>query len=340
MEKIKRYASWFGGTLARIVEFGEVEKVKNLRLDEAIVLLDRIVTNEFYYIFNDEERILIEWLDSKFLDDVGFGCYVFHAACRTGCVELVKWMIENNICIEKVGELKYDQLYDALRISCIGNQLEVAKIIYEAQMKKYGNFIIKYGFEETCIRGYLEVAQWLVSIGADANKDNALERTCRAGHLDVIKWLISIGATIHPGCILCAYEGDSLNVLRWMEESGMKVVNVDYFCEACRYGSMKVIKWAVLEKGLNVHMFEDIVFRAACYGGRLEQAKWAYEFGVTDVNRSFINACTNEKFQLARWLYDVDAINLEYCKKEIIKYLKSGNLDYEYTERWLDRLQD
>lgn len=345
MDKIRKYASWFGGTLERIAECDNLSDIKHERLDKALTLIDRIVENKFEYHFNTEERILLDWLDSKFLDDIEQGKIPLSSACRNGRFELFKDMLEKKLCAEYYGEMSSD-VENVLMAACQNGHLELAKYIYNEQMKRYGKFMPGRSFDRVCEKGYLDVAKWLVSVGVDYHQggDFALERACKYGQLGITRWLVSIGLKISDVCIAYAY--NHLELLKWMDANGIDVLSKDYYCAVCKNKNLPVLQWLV-SMGMDIHMFRDLAFHAACLNGYLEQAKWAYEFGVREINCGFLKACYNNHLELAKWIYEVASIDLDFCKKELDQYWDNEALLYERLEhripnetgKWLYSLQ-
>ena len=85
-----------------------------------------------------------------------------------------------------------------------------------------------------CMKGHLDVAQWLHSAGASVNATNSAGETpqqlaCLQGYLDVAQWLYSAGASLettdtegwtllHEACY-----GGFLDIAQWLHRAGASV---------------------------------------------------------------------------------------------------------------------
>jgi hypothetical protein len=99
-----------------------------------------------------------------------------------------------------------------------------------------------------CRNGCLEIAKYLVSLGADihANEDIALIEASLNGHLEIVKYLASVGADIHT-----------------CNEYSLRT--------ASKWGHLEVVKH-LISLGADVHANEDIAQKEASRYGHLEVA--------------------------------------------------------------------
>jgi len=104
-------------------------------------------------------------------------------ACEIGNLQLLKWLENKGLPI-----YNSENLY----LSCINNQLEIAKYLYEKEkidfnLEEYSTFSI------VCEKGYLEMAKWIYSI----NKINIREKkgiclSLSYSNLDMVQWIYSL----------------------------------------------------------------------------------------------------------------------------------------------------
>ncbi len=106
--------------------------------------------------------------------------------------------------------------------------------------------------------GHLEVAEFLVSAGADIHflRDCILRWAAGNGQLEVVKFLIDKGADIHA----TGPRGDTLK-------------------EAAENGHLKVVRYLV-EKGANIHAFDNRALLYAADNGHIDVVELLLENGA------------------------------------------------------------
>lgn len=168
----------------------------------------------------------------------------------------------------------------------------------------------EYVFTSACRRGWIEFAQWLVSIESShglfnvhARNEAAFRWACRYCHRPVAEWLLTLEPTHGPIDIHCnkeeilrlACRKGHLDLLYWLfsHEPTHGEINIhiqddrayaDFrydlspFNHACRHGHLEIVKFLVsletTHAQLDVHFSADRAFRWACARGHLYVAQW------------------------------------------------------------------
>lgn len=143
-------------------------------------------------------------------------------------------------------------------------------------------------FLQTCDRGHLDMAQWLVAgTSYDLRQDSqdlkykAFWSACKNGHLELAKWLVTMDVDIHCRCERA-----------WLW--------------TCQAGQIEVAKWLVSLGGVNIHGYKESPFRFACWHGHLDMAKWIVTLGDVDIHKPFAETCRRGHLETARWLLSLD----------------------------------
>lgn len=214
MDKIKFYADLFGGTLSRILEFGQLDVI-NERLQQALDFLDKIIEHKFQYKVQDEEKDIVNWLNSKVLDDL-VKDFSFANMCAKGHLEIVKLMMPDTD-IHAYTDI-------AFRFACKYGHLDIAQLLFanNADVNAASDLAFRY----TCGNGHISVAKWLYNLGVNihAINDEAFKFACANGHKDVAEWLVEVGIDpINPVALVLTCEAGRLDILQWLHLMGNDV---------------------------------------------------------------------------------------------------------------------
>ena len=195
-------------------------------------------------------------------------------------------------------------------------------------------------FENVCVEGKLEVAQWVVqwmpNIHA-TDKDVLFIDVCSSGHLQTAKWLKDSWPEIdhrlyEDSAFRQTCENGHLAIAQWLkstwpsiDESSMK----NYaFIQACKHGHLHTAKWLKTAfHHIDQNVCEYEVIKTACRRGHFkvvqwlvsfndysqcnlepytakhtEIAQWLISMGVTKVDETLVYACAQRNKNLAFWL--------------------------------------
>lgn len=121
-----------------------------------------------------------------------------------------------------------------------------------------------YAFRRACKLGYINLAKFLYSLGADIYGRNniAFRHACCYGHLEIAKWLYSIDVNTY-----------SKEAIKW----------------ACAKGRFAVVKWLC---SVDTNNFNSVkAFKFACYNKHFQIARW-----LSNRNPRLIAECLNEEY--------------------------------------------
>lgn len=146
-------------------------------------------------------------------------------ACRSGHMDIIKLMIE-------YGANNWDM---ALIGACQGGNIDIVKFISELKLEDFDSTksskssvpiasfyiggtnvdtmdVINYskrtwndGLIAACEHGHVDIAEYMISLGADNISDGFLS-ACQSGHVDVVKLMVKYGATLFTTGLTIALE--------------------------------------------------------------------------------------------------------------------------------------
>jgi len=146
------------------------------------------------FIINDRKLDMLKYKDCKGL----------RAACRVGCLEIVKFYISRS---KEIGLFSVTKEFQD---ACENGHLLIAQTLIEeypdtpVHFPRYTCIAYKetedeYAFRFACIRGHLTVCEWLFekypNIDYRIGNDDAFRWACYNGHRDVCNWFITSFAT-------------------------------------------------------------------------------------------------------------------------------------------------
>ena len=179
------------------------------------------------------------------------------------------------------------------------------------------------GFGWNCENGYIDVAQWLLSlnrIDIHANNEHAFRWACRNGWLDVVQWLHSLGrsdanATGQPAACGQGYFGeDPQNKLvremrtHFPQQGGIDIhaSNECAFKWSCENGRLDVAQWLREIGSINIHVDDECAFRLACNNNHLNVAQWLHSLGGIDFCIFDHETFRSSKNEIKEWLQTIE----------------------------------
>ncbi|AYV81530.1 MAG: hypothetical protein Harvfovirus39_9 [Harvfovirus sp.] len=154
-------------------------------------------------------------------------------------------------------------------------------------------------FQISCVKGDLEKAKWLFSLGArltENDHDDLFGYNSRFTHLEITEWLYSVG------------------------QINISLLSIDSFAYCCFNGNLDIVKWLYDKNEFDIHVFNEYIFRWCCWYGNLNVVKWLYSLGGLDSHaindESFRWACSNGHLDVCKWLYDLGSLELHALNDE------------------------
>lgn len=174
-------------------------------------------------------------------------------------------------------------------------------------------------FHLACVRGHLDVAQWMASRGAPVCQPWDFRDVCRAGRLSLAEWYarqfeITAEDVRRNRVLQGACQGGSVAVIRWLvEEFGLTSADAagppGSLRAAAEGGHLEAARWLAGAFDLAARDAGGAILPRVCERGRLETARWlAKRFGLTaddareDDNWALRRSCANGHLATARWL--------------------------------------
>lgn len=187
---------------------------------------------------------------------------------------------------------------------CGLGDLDQAKTIVQEILESI-DIVLSKAFQESCAKGKLKVAQWLVehgkSIGSPVDIHEKSEKAFRDSflndHLEVAQWLVEYGKSIDSPVDIHVKSDILFRWTCWSRKIEKAQWMVDY---AESVGSP-----------IDIHAESDQVFWHACASGRLQFAQWVFRYGNSigspvDIHanseHAFVYSCMHGYFEVAKWL--------------------------------------
>lgn len=190
-----------------------------------------------------------------------------------------------------------NDLYEALRLSCLNNHLLVAKWL--STKYEFFDYSMEGFFLIACLYDYMDMAQWLADEGCnlhchDQDGSSAMFRACAQGSMRMVEWLYGKGVTNlmvmnHSGLSLlwAACMSDNTQLCQWLYERCPEIIHLadhrmDYpMMAACKRGKMNMVKWLFPHSNINHRNVDGYAaLWGACFYGRLDVVKWLVENGA------------------------------------------------------------
>ncbi len=192
---------------------------------------------------------------------------VFSAA-RGGHLEVVQWLVENELNNKSLSRYYISPLFDAAE------------------------------------SGNLELVKWLIEHGAVTknekdsfrSEDYVIFHAAKSGNLELVRWLIGHGEDINAkvfGKTVAHYAAQSgnLELMQWLAEiKPLLVDSIDHSGKrpiwyAAESGNLELIKWMVQHGAF----FEPELLSQAAKSGNPEMVRWVFEKGITEKYLGGIN---------------------------------------------------
>lgn len=143
---------------------------------------------------------------------------------------------------------------------------------------KFYNFVMPFEFSKAgkyiqpndillikaIIFGDIEICKYFLN--EHSNKEHALTWACNFGWLDIAQWLVSIGANIdfenhYPFHIACA--ASKIEIVKWLLSIEIKDIDYGiYLC--CEYNGLEILILLLEHNNNNIGLYKKECFQIAC----------------------------------------------------------------------------
>ena len=230
----------------------------------------------------------------------------------------------NDIIIWRIEKYKYKyDLGDALDSACAFDNLELLKYGWSKQVLPS-----EFGVERAVVKGYLELIQWLNTVGTAIDIDHA-NFAAANGHLHLIQWFETKHILPNKKGANWAAASGYLHILHWLDIRNV-IPNTDGANASAEKGLLDVLQWLETK---NVYPTIRGVNQAALHG-LLHILKWLGTRNILpDVNGANHTASQGHLHVLL-WLETKNILPTEQGAnrayrnehKDVLRWLKTKNI--------------
>jgi ankyrin repeat protein len=218
---------------------------------------------------------------------------------------------------------------------CLNNDLINAKKIYNQDIidinEIHCTISTKFEVEDTyslfetmCIKNYIDIVKWLITIGVkDVYYNFGFISACIYDNEEIYIYLSDLNNTVIPkikldythAFMVCSFVGN-FNVLKWLYANNKSIIDIhkgeeSAFLYAIAEKHFNIVKWLYdlsVDEGnpINIRIDNDYAFTYACMYGNLEICKWLYEISSNTIdkteNKFMLNAELSNNQELINWL--------------------------------------
>ena len=217
---------------------------------------------------------------------------------------------------------------DVLASACEGG-LKIAQWYCHvtAKVARYNEIL---ALKSACLKGHLDVAQWLVSTCDIRRKHvvadlSSFEKACESGRMEIVQWMAETfnltaesvrGAVLRSSAFSSACAGGNFEIVRWFAATfqlsrSNGVRNIESFRYVCLHG-IEAAQWMV--DLLQITAADDLsalvnAVHEVCERGIVDVARWlvaSFHLTNEEVNEHdlLFAACTSGNLSTAQWVCD------------------------------------
>lgn len=229
-------------------------------------------------------------------------------ACRSGNIEIVNLIIsyEGGILFTTYDAEGGNNLNSSLYAACDAKPDDTYKDnieIAELMIKK-GATSFEGCMHVACYNGNKKTINFLIECGV-TDWNEGLYGACHEGHMDIVHYMIEKGATNWEAAMCNACQGGHLDIVELMISKGANYWN-GCLNWACYWNSVEIIKF-MITKGATEF---DECLKYACLYGHVDFVKISIEKGSTNWNEGLLMACQGGHIELIQLMLDHGATDL------------------------------
>jgi hypothetical protein len=249
--------------------------------------------------------------------------FLFNTACSNGNLDIVQWLFSILVYKENIEDenelnvINNTIINKSFDLALSNNYINILIWIYE----KYPQLINTVdAFENACLKGHLNISEWLLNDLNVGINNIGFENACACGRLNVIKLIyfnklnsqLTDDQLTNGAHSACKY--GHIIVFRWIyiiapficTSSKMEIC----FTIACLCGNLQIAKWIIniVNPDLDDWLFDGYVFQIACLNNHLNVVKWLITIcshSINQINNTFQLVCGAGHYEIASLLYKV-----------------------------------
>lgn len=208
---------------------------------------EKVITNAFELACQNGHLPVIEWLHT--FCNLSYTAKIFVDVCKHNRLNILKWLVKN-LAPTTIDKYYYNITF---HFACRSGNLDLAKwLVNECPEINY-NVTDNETFRFACRNGHLDIAKWLQEtwpkINHDEHRNLAFLWACQNGSLDVAKWLYELRPvpyTHHtPEVFISACQNGHLTTAKWLTTiyTIPRKILSEAFKYACTYNQLDVAIW-------------------------------------------------------------------------------------------------
>jgi hypothetical protein len=215
--------------------------------------------------------------------------------------------------------------------ACEGGHLQLAQLM----VSKGANYRGPWSFICACRSGNWDLVMYLISLGRD-DWELGLYGACFGGHKNLVDFFISKGAIYFDGGLYGACKGGHLHLIKFLISENKSIYRVMY----------RKIMYSGIPYGYYIDL--EQAFITACTYGHIDIVKYMLKIGTYDMNKGLYASLEHKwniqrDYEIANYLirqgavykndnYDFDMYNKEKITKILEIVTKGGDITYIVLE--------
>jgi ankyrin repeat protein len=221
------------------------------------------------------------------------------------CFENGGWYIhdEEEVCmvgnLERFKSMRINYLNDCLFIALEYGHVNIAKYIVKIGAKEHYNYALYWASRG----GHMESIRYILLKGA-RNLNGGLLGACHNGHIDIADYFIKKGASNLDEAFEEACQNNNTDILDYLIEKGANNFE-NGFVIASEYGKMDLVKYFIDKRLIgNISEIINSALCGACLNGHIDMVNYLVENGANDFEGAFEDACYGGHLDMVEYIVE------------------------------------